>query len=299
MILDFFKAPSELRQFAPQMPTDGKIDAFEAHYRPQFQKIVNLIGLETYNTLKTTYNTEGFDETTVLGVAVGYLRAALANMIAGPYFIFEASQRNNTSNNLYRYQEDKQLEMYLENSFAELNFLLNHMESNIADFTDYAATDQYKLRQTLFIKNAKEFQRYYGAVNSSYFFNNVVFIIEEVQNDEIAPRLKDFSEITDEKMKFLIGKAIAYETLSKACQQLDYTELPAGIRADVLKDTDTRTAKGMTTESDLKNSAAAYFHNKAAMYFLKIEEAHNTTRNSGTYILTESTLLETDKFYQP
>lgn len=299
MITDFFLTPFELREFAPQMPTDSQIEAIEAHYRPQYQKLVNLIGKDTFDLLKDYYANGEFTEDSTTGIAVGFLRGALANLTAIPYFIFEASQRNNTENKLYRYQENKQLETYLENAWTELNFLLNHLESNIADFPVYAETDQYKLRQTLFIKNAREFQRYYGAVNSSYFFNNVVFIIEEIQNEEIKPRVKIFPEIVDSNLKFLIGKAIVYETLARACQQLDYTELPSGIRADVQRDTDSRTAKGMITETDLKNSVAAFFRNKAASYFLKIEEANNPVRNAGTYIMPESTLTETDKFYMP
>lgn len=299
MITHFFYSPFELREFAPQMPTDGKVEALEAHYRPQYQKLVNLIGQETYDQLKTVYASEQFDPANTVGIAIGFLRGALANLTAIPYFNFEAGQRNNTDNKLYRYQEQKQIETYLENAWTELNFLLNHLESNIADFAAYAETDQYKLRQTLFIKNSKEFQRYYGAVNSSYFFNNVVFIIEEIQNEEIKPRVKVFPDIADSNLKFLVGKAIVYETLARACQQLDYTELPAGIRADIQKDTDSRTAKGMTTETDLKNSSAAFFRNKAAAYFLKIEEANNPVRNAGTYIMPQSTLKETDKFYMP
>lgn len=299
MITDFFKTPFELREFAPQMPTEGKIELLEAHYRPQYQKLVNLMGLATYDLLKSAYAAVDFDATTSIGIAVGFLRGALANLTAIPYFIFEASQRNNTENKLYRYQENKQIETYLENAWTELNFLLNYMESNIANFTAYGETDQYKLRQTLFIKNAKEFQRYYGAVNSAYFFNNVVFIIEEIQNEEIKPRVKLFPVITDSNMKFLIGKAMVYETLARACQQLDYTELPSGIRAEIQKDTDTRTAKGMTTESDLKSVFKAFFSNKAASYFLKIEQANNPVRNAGVYILAESSVAEIDKFYMP
>jgi len=295
MITDFFANPSQLREFAPQMPTDGKIDPFEAHYRPQYQKLVILIGKETYDLLKDAYADAEFDETSSLGIAVGFLRGALANLTAIPYFNFEASQRNNTENKLFRYQENQQIETYLENAWTELNFLLDHMESNIADFIAYAETDQYKLRQTLFIKNAKEFQRFYGAVNSAYFFNNVVFIIEEIQNDEISSRVKDFMESTDDKMKFLIGKAIAYETLSRACLQLDYTELPKGLRNDVAKEINEKNGK----ETDIKTSLSATFRNKAATYFLKIEELNNPVRNSGTYILNESTLTEEDKFYMP
>jgi len=295
MITDFFSYPSDLREFAPQMPTDGRIDDFESHYRPQYQKLVNLIGQETYDQLKTYYADADFDKTTKNGIAVGFLRAALANLIAIPYLIFEASQRNNTQNNLYRYQEDQQIETYLENAWTELNFLLNHLESNTDDFTDYADTDQFKLRQTLFVKNAKEFKRFYGAVDSFYFFNNVVFIIEEVQNEEIKSRLKAFPEITDSNMKWLIGKALVYETLSRACKQLDYTELPRGIRNDIVKEINAKNGK----ETEIKTTLSAFFRNKAAQYFLKIEEANNAPRNSGTYIMPESTLTDNDKFYMP
>jgi len=295
MITDFFKNTSDLREFAPQMPTDSKIENFEAHYRPQYQKLVNLIGLETYDLLKDGFAVEEFDETTTLGTAVTFIRGALANLTAIPYFIFEASQRTNTENKIYRYQENQQLEIYLENAWTELNFLLRHMEANITDFTDYADTDQYRLRQTLFIKNSKEFKRFYGAVDSSYFFNNVVFIIEEIQNEEIKSRVKAFPEITDTNMLWLIGKALVYETLSRACLQLDYTELPKGLRNDLAKEINEKNGK----ETDIKNSLSATFRNKAASYFLKIEEANNPVRNAGVYIMTESTLTEDDKFYMP
>ncbi|MGV8094509.1 MAG: hypothetical protein AB2L24_21860 [Mangrovibacterium sp.] len=297
MITDFFQHVSELRDFAPQMPTDSRIEALEAHYRPQYQKLINLIGTNTYDALKAFYVDNPDDSTSMKGKAVSFLRGALANLTAIPYFAFEAGQRNNTENKLYRYQEDKQIETYLENAWTELNFLLDHLEANIAEFPVYAETEQYMLRQTLFIKNAREFKRYYGAVNSSYFFNNVVFIIEEIQNDEIKSRVKTFPAIESDKMKWVIGKAIAYETLARACIQLDYTELPAGIRADVQKDTDTRTIK--ITESDIKSGVAAYFRKEAGKYFLQIEEENNRNRNAGTYTLPKNTVTETDKFYMP
>jgi hypothetical protein len=241
------------------------------------------------------YATEEFDPTSDKGVAVGFLRGALANLTAIPYFMFEASQRNNTQNNLYRYQENQMIEAYLENAWTELNFLLEYLEAKDTVFTDYAETDQYKLRKTLFIKNATEFKRFYGAVNSAYFFNNVVFIIEEIQNKEIKSRLKSFPEITDPDMRWLIGKAIAYETLSKACVQLDYTELPQGLRNDLAKEINLKNSK----ETDTKNALSAKFHNEAGKYFLKIEEANNAPRNAGTYIMNESTLTKEDKFYMP
>jgi len=297
MITDFFTTISDLRAFAPQMPTDGRIETMEAHYRPQYQKIVNLIGISTYDKLKTQYLTSGTDLTTTLGQAVNYLRGALANLTAIPYFKFEASQRNNTDNNLYRYQETQQIEIYLENAWTELNFLLDIMEQNTKDFPDYASTPQYKLRDSLFIKNASEFKRYYGAVNSSYFFNNVIFIIEEIQNDEIKSRVKSLSDITDENLKWLIGKAIAYETLSRACLQLDYTELPVGIRNDLAKEVNEKNGK----ETEVKSALSAAFGNKADEYFLKIEETNSSsvTEDCKQNIGPVDPLHQEDKFYMP
>ena len=298
MITDFFTYSSDLRDFAPQMPTDAKIESMEAHYRPQFQKIINLIGLETYNILKDYFADPPevpVENDLIVADAIPYLRGALANLTAIPYFIFEASQRNNTENNLYRYQEDKQIETYLENAWTELNFLLNHLEDNAEVFTEYAATDQFKLRQTLFIKNASGFKRYYGSINSSYFFNNVIYIIEEIQNEEIQPRLEAFQAITDVNMKWLIGKAIAYETLSRACLQLDYTELPQGLRNDISKEINQKNGK----ETEIKIALSATFGNKADEYLLQIEEANNEIRNAGTYTMPQNTITETDKFYMP
>lgn len=295
MITDLFNYTSDLREFAPQMPTDGSIENFEPHFRPQQQKLENILGKETFDKLVTYFKSEGFDATTVTGKAVVYLRASLANLTAIPYFIFEASQRTNTDNKIYRYQENQQLEIYLENSWTEINFLLNHLESNTTDFTEFAQTDQYKLRQSLFIKNAKEFKRFYGAIDSSYFFSNVIFIIEEVQNDEIGNRLKDFKTVDDETVKFNIGKAIAYEALARACKQLDYTELPRGIRNDIAKEINEKNGK----ETEIKNLLSAFFHNKAAEYFLKIEDFANKSRNAGKLVIKENTLSETDKFYMP
>jgi hypothetical protein len=294
MITDFFTYTSDLGKFAPQMPTDSKIETLEAHYRPQYQKIVNLIGSATYDLLKAYFVANPTNVTSVEGKAVTFLRGALANLTAIPYFIFEASQLNNTTNNLYRYQENKQLETYLENAWTELNFLLDHLEGNAVTFTAYVLTDLYKLRQTLFIKNAREFKKYYGSINSSYFFNNVTYIIEEIQKEEIQPRLEAFPDIIDEEMKWLIGKAIAYATISRACLQLDYTELPQGLRNDLVKEVNEKNGK----ETEIKSALSASFQNKANEYLVKIEEANNEVRNT-TYTMPQNTITENDKFYMP
>ncbi len=297
MITDFFKNVSDLRDFAPNMPTDDRIENLEPFYRTQYQKVLNVIGLATYTLLKEYFAADDFDETSVSGIAVGYLRGALANLTAIPFFIFKASERNLTDKKVYRYQEDQQIEIYLENAWTELDFLINHLDANIVTFTDFPNTNQYKIRQTLFIKNALDFQRYYGGINSSYFFSSIVSIIEEVQIDKIKPRIKkDLSEITDTTQKYIIGKAITYETLSRACLQLDYTELPKGFRNDIVKEIREERFKN---QSEIKATLSRMFADKANDYFIQLEDTENPNRNAGVFIVPESTLTTDDKFYMP
>jgi hypothetical protein len=300
-VTDFFEYSVELRQFAPQIKTDQDAVAYEPFYRPEEKRLINTITKATFDELKTFYNANKEDITSVKGLAANYLRGALANLLAIPYFIFESSERNNTDNSLYRYQENKQIEVYTELGVTEINNLLDHMEANPGEaaFAGYIASANYVLRQSLYLKNKTDFKRYYGAIDSSYFYANIVYLIEEVQNDEIIPRLKDWPVIDSDNLGWLIGKAMVYEVLSRACMQFDYTELPVSIRSDIVKEFQTRKAKGRISETDIRNTKSEAFKAKAGMYFLKIEEAHNEDRNNGTYIMDESTVTEKDKFYIP
>lgn len=293
-ITDIFQFIDDIRKYAPQFKSDSEVEDLEPFFRPQYQRMVNLIGQASYDVIKT-YIGSPDPVNAILATAADHLQGAMANLLAIPYFIFEASERNNTDNNLFRYQETQQIETYLELAWTDLNFLLDHLEANPATFADYVNTETYKLRSTLFISNAKEFNRYYGAVNSAYFYNNTIYLHEEIQKELIIPRIPDFPTMATDDMKWAVGKAMVYLVLAKACIQLDYTELPKSIRNDIVREVNSK--KG--TETDVKNTLADAFTIEGEKFLLLIENEVNKDKNSGSLVPPTNTLLETDKFYMP
>ena len=296
MAIDFFNGLDDIQKYVKGFTADTHINNLAPDLRPAKKKIVNLIGQDTYDDLLTYFNTtEPSPEVPEKATANEYLQAALANLIAIMHFIFESSDRNNTDRNVYRYQEEKMLDLYLENSWGELNSLLTHLAANTDIFTNYAETDTYKERENLFIPNAHEFNKYYGINNSEYFFTNCVFIIKEVQEDTIKPMVKDFPPSGEDidQLEWNIGKAIAFETVSRACIRFDFTELPKGLRHDMYRETN----KKNDNDQEVKSKMATLLHNKAQEYLRFIENYANKTRNDGDLIIPEDNYKDDDKFY--
>lgn len=298
-ITNIFKYIDDISDCAPQFKFDSQVSDLEPFFRPQKQKLIKLIGQTTWNTIENYIigrNKDVPDPVNEdLEPAAEYLKGALANLLAVPYFIFEASERNNTDNNLYRYQENQQIDTYIEFAWAELNSLFDYLEEKSDTFTDYADTDNYKLRSSMFLKSASDFSRYYGAVKSSYFFNNTLYIQEEELNEKIKSRIPDYPTLPNDQTKWYVGKALTYLILSKACIQLDYTELPKSIRNDVAREVNDK--KG--SETNVKKAFSDAFSIEAESFLRKIEFEINKSVNSGVYTIPENTISETDKFYMP
>lgn len=292
-MIEFFDYISEVQRFAPQIKSDAKLDNFNPFLRPTKQRIANIISPATYDAIKTYWLTNKTEETTTLGVAALYLRGVLANLMAIPYFVFEAGERNGTDRNLFPYQERQQKEIYLDNAWAEMDQLLSHMEANIADFAGYAATDRYTIAQKLFLKTPAKFNRYFAIGNSAYFFNNTILLQEEIINDQVKSRIPDYPTVP-EAAQWALGKAVAYRTIAEACVKLDYSELPKSIRGDISK-----AITQKQTEAELKESYSARYNKKADEYFLEVEHELNAARNDGTYTIPEDTLTEDDQFFMP
>lgn len=297
MAIDFFNYTTDIRKYAPQMKTDSKIDEFQPYIRPKKQIIIRLIGQDTYTKIKTDFDDATSDPILVLGIE--YMQASLANLMAVPYFKFDAQERNNTENNLFRYQENAQIEEYIENSWTELDNLLEHLEANPTVYTDYQSTDTFAERENLYFKSGYDFQKYYGsqAYKSAYFYNSTIFLQKEVQKDELDSRYPDWKITTDPDRLYLIGKIIAYATIKLALEQFDFTELPKPLRGTILSDIDTRKAKGMVTEDGIKLALAKEFDAKARKFMMELEMELNEDRNSGEYVINENLNTSDDKSY--
>jgi hypothetical protein len=290
MALEFFNSSADLQKYAPQIKSDSKIGTFAPYYRPAKQKIVNLISEGLFNEIlahKTIPKTENVDK---WDAAVQYISAALANLTAIPYYLFEAGERNNTDNAVYRYQEEAQKDLYLENAHTEINYLLNLFFTNTSVFIGFTETEAYKQINSLVIKSAFEFNKYVNISKSYYFYMQIVYIMQEVQDIEIKPRAKDYMTTEDMELKKLINKAIAYESVAVAIQQLDLSELPKSIRGDIARELSAKKGSGDESEFKLKSAKYQVYHGKALEYLILIENSQNEVRNDGDFILDDEDL---------
>jgi hypothetical protein len=307
MAVDFFATTGELRDYVQGIDAAVQVESFDPYMRPARRKIYNLIGASTYTNLKTYYESEYPGGDDKKDTAIKYIQGAMANLMAISYFIFNAPGPNDEKR-MYRYQEEKRHNMLLENAWTEMDSLINHLENNTTTFSAYTNTDLYKDRQDLFIKSATEFHRYYPINYSGYFFNNIVYLIKEVQM-EVETRYTNFPESMDgveDAVKWIIGKALAYETMARACIRLDYTELPRGIRNDIMNEANkakSSTGRKFVGIGSTKERLSTHFHNEAEKWFDKLEFSANKERNEGDYVPPSSEddegLSDDDKFYMP
>jgi hypothetical protein len=293
--IDFFATKGEFVKYVDGVDASTGLDELEASSRPAIKHIRDIIGAATYNALLTHYDAENPPANAKYDQAIKYLQEALANLIIIPRFIHKSSDRNNTDRNLFRYQEEKIIELYNDSAYSALDLLLQYMNADTVTFSDWANTESYKTRQELFLNTADKFEKYYGIDNSDYFFTRIIFIMIEVQKNEIQSRYDNFPDVTGQpNLEYYIGKAIAYESLARACQRFDYTSLPKGIRNNIISE-NSAVASYKTTE--IKTALYNNFHNEALSYYTEIEQEVYKINSLDTSELPEDINDEDEKFY--
>jgi hypothetical protein len=289
-ITDFFSTTSQLKEFIRGIDINTNISSFTPVYRQAAKKYINLVGQATYDALKGFVTTPPEPANEDITLAIEYTRAAIANLLAMPWFVFDSGERNATDKKLYRYQE---------NAWAELDQLVALMESLPETFTDFADSDLYAQREGLFLSNAGEFNKYYGIDDSSYFYYSVVYIMHEVENAHILPR---FDELPDEEddtpdldLLYAIKKFIAFETVAIACQRFDYTELPRGIRNEIIKEIGASVNRAEM--GNIKDAIYSRLHAKAMSYLETIDISIAASGDTTPVVPTENVNAEENKFY--
>jgi hypothetical protein len=316
-ITDFFSNTAALKVFIKGIDISTDISGFAPMYRHAAKKFVKLVGSGTYDLLKGHITTPPDPAVAILDQAVEYARGTMANLLALAWFAFNAGDRNK-NDNLYRYQENEVKEKYLENAWAEFDELINLMESDIATaaadesetpyvspFTAFAASDLFKERENLYITSAGEFDKIYGIDNSSYFYFNAIFIQQEVEKETIYARVKEkpvilVEDTDDEKahkteMLYLIRKAIAFETVARACQRFDYTELPKNLRNDSGKEIGASVNRNEM--GSIKDILYSRLHAKALEYLSSIDLKTKLAASETTPDFPDEVNSEDNKFY--
>ena len=162
--------------------------------------------------------------------ASGLVKSAVANYAMYRYLIFWASSKNNSNQSLYKYQYEAMKDEYISIYWCAMDALFAWLDkSELKEWKDSAT---YKMRSSLLIKSATEFDEYFQINNSEYFYSKVQFLMRKVMEDEINPRLKSLSN-PSEKVLVRAKRVLAYHTMAQAVMLFDVTELPKSIRNDV------------------------------------------------------------------
>jgi hypothetical protein len=134
-------------------------------------------------------------------------------------------------------------------------------------FYQWTLSDEYAEMQNQVFTGYKDFQKYFDIDSSAYFYNKIRNLISRVQDDEVDPRVfeKSISETFNRKLK----RAVAYRVMAIATFELDYFNLPSGIRRNI---TSEMVQHARFRDVDfVKEKLSKLYDQKADDYFYQLE----------------------------
>lgn len=159
------------------------------------------------------------------------LKTALANGAMYKYQIFSSTKKNGSDASLYKYQHEEIKDHYVEAYSRAMDELLNLLDEGETGISAYRESAVYLERLDLPLKNAREFDRYYGIGGSSFFFHKILFLIRSTWQYSVKPLMVRFTSEDTEAME-LARRILAYRVIAQAVMQFDKSELPRCIRWD-------------------------------------------------------------------
>jgi len=294
---DFFNNTSDLKVYVPDVSVSTPIDVYEYAFRSPENKLINLIGQDVYNQLKAYYGEIDHEDDAILDAGIKLIQGAIGNLVGYNIFIFDAKERN-TNNSMYKYQEDQQLQAYLNGANDELGRLLTHLDANTEKYVNWEETTLFKTRQSQIIKTYTEFGTYYYIDESAYFFSKIVFLMKEITADKINPIIGSFGELDAEEDATIIEKVkqtLAYLTVAMSLRRFDFIEIPKTIRNNV-SDEKSRTIRTSGMEGSAVARVASDIEMKGTNYLLELDRMMEK-KLTGSLDVPEDIQTEDDNFY--
>lgn len=178
----------------------------------------------------------------------------------------------------------------IDSAWMFFDDLLIALDEEIDNLPEWAAIRNKRAALILF-KTAADFNRVTGIETSSFFFELLYQIIEEIETENVKSRF-NVEDITalDDKILYNLRKAVGYNTLSEAIMRFDYHLLPAPIRHDIDSEKSSR-SRDKNAEY-IKDKLKGYFSDKASGYYANAtniyDEITNEDSSSEEYQLPNS-----------
>ena len=217
----FFKDTDELRRYVQGVDGSMSMDALKPAFMLARKAGADTVGEAVFDALS------GMTEEPVFQA----MRFATANYAMYKHLIFWSVSRGGDQQ-LYKYQYEEMKDEYISQFWAAMDTLLLWLDSN-PETGGYGSTDLYTERQQMPVRNALEFDRYYGIDRSPYFYSKVLFLMRKIVRENILPRTGDLSKIEDERLLERIRRCLCWHVMAEAVMKFDLTELPRSIRWDL------------------------------------------------------------------
>jgi hypothetical protein len=159
--------------------------------------IKTLIGDDLYATL-LAYYTAGTTSNSYYNNAIKYIQKALINLAYWRGFSLlivkmgdQGAYRveNDKQKSLYKYQEIALKESFNKEGFNGLDYLLQYLEDNIDEFTDFKSSDNYTVFKGSFINTTKQFDDLYWIGQSRLVFLKLKRFMTRVEDFQVLPLL--------------------------------------------------------------------------------------------------------------
>lgn len=215
-----FKDIADFRKYCDGLQADTEYRQLIPSIRSTASAISGIIGGRTLLAIsELSEGSEGLE----------YLKTAVATGTLYRYQIFDSVKKNGSDASMYKYQHEEIKEHHISAHWLAMDELLTWLDSN-PETGGYNESKTYRERQELPIKNAEEFDYYYGIDRSAYFFSKVQFLIRSVWQHKIKPMISGLE--VNEELQDLINRSLCYQVVAEAVMKFDVTELPRSIRYD-------------------------------------------------------------------
>ena len=237
--------------------------------------------------------------------AIDYLQRAMLHFTVFEHKIYLTlnvsndgitTKKTDTDTTAFKYQTDELTDNLLSTAWFWMNELLKYIEEHLADFPEWANSDERKSYQELPV-DLNDFNRWVGVeMSSEYFMIAVAWIIREVWIDCVQSRLNP--PVKNDA----IARAVCYEVMGRACERLAYQCLPSPIRRDI--DNEMGKNHRAQADKDIRERVAGRFLQKAMAYWNAVDLEIKRDRIAASQatpasrpVLGQKDIRRTDKFY--
>lgn len=274
-----FKDTEEFRNYAQGVDGSMSMDSLKPALILARKAVTDTVGPKVYDALSDITSAPVFQA----------MRFAIANYAMYKHLVFWAVSRAGSDQQLYKYQYEEIKDEYISQFWAAMDTILLWLDDN-PDTGGWKNCRFFQERQQMPVRNALEFDHYYGIDRSPYFYSKVLFLIRKVVKENILPRTGDLNLIEDTALMDRIRRCLCYHVMAEAVMKFDLTELPRSTRWDLTHEF-TKSGSQMQVREKLYSNLMS----EVNAWYTDIEEAVRLMKGASDRVANSNE--ERDRFY--